>query len=95
MDGCWRSGVERAVARESRTRVVMGIWWRDGLDVLNTGKEIKLPKKVVRKGRDGLSMKGWKKDCDGISEKKAKMNEFTKLWNTAWDCCYTDLEDMM
>ena len=50
---------------------------------MNTGKEIKLPKKVVRKGRDGLSMKGWKKDCDGISEKKAKMNEFTKLWNTA------------
>ena len=50
---------------------------------MNTGKEIKLPKKVVHKGRDGLSMKGWKKDCDGISEKNAKMNEFTKLRNTA------------
>ena len=75
--------MERAVARERGTRVVIRILWRDGLDVLNTGKEIKLPKKVVHKGRDGLSMKGWKKDCDGISEKNAKMNEFTKLRNTA------------
>ena len=95
MDGCWRSEVKRVVFRESGTTVEMGIWWRDGLDVFNTGEESKLPKKVVHKGRVGLSMREWKKNCSGISEKKEKMNEFTKLWNTTWNCSDLDLEDMM
>ena len=43
MNAWWRSGVERAVARERGTRVVIRILWRDELDVLNTGEEIKLP----------------------------------------------------
>jgi len=58
--------------------VVTGIRWRDGLNVRSMGKVIKLPKAVVHKGHVGLSMKGWKKDCGGLSEKKAKMSEFMK-----------------
>ena len=53
--------MERVVAREGGTRVVMGIRWRDGLNVFNMDTEIKLPKKVVHKGHVGLSMEGWKK----------------------------------
>ena len=63
----------------------MGIRWRDGLNVFNMGKVIKLPKTVVHKGHVWLSMKGWRKDCGSLSEKKAKMNKFIKVWNTAED----------
>lgn len=93
MDGCWRLEVERVVFLESGIMVEMGIWWRNGLDVFNMGKEIKLLKKVVYKGCVGFLMKGWKKNCSGISEKKEKINEFIKLWNIVWDCL--DLEDIM
>ena len=55
--------MERVVAREGGTRVVMGIRWRNGLNVFNMDTEIKLPKKVVHKGHVGLSMEGWKKVC--------------------------------
>lgn len=42
--------MERVVAREGGTRVVMGIRWRNGLNVFNMDTEIKLPKKVVHSG---------------------------------------------
>ena len=50
----------------------MGIRWRDGLNVFNMGKVIKLPKKVVHKGHVGLSMERWKKDCGASAGKWIK-----------------------